>query len=256
VKIAVIGNTKQTLKGIVRLIKEKYRVAYVFGLPPDKFVAKVNAVSLEKICNENDIIYDTTNNWDNVVNLDTDLIICLGDSRIIPSKVLNKHKVIGNHGAILPSVQGGASLVWGRMLNLGMWGVSIMELEEVVDSGKILVTKEFKYSARSTMEQFVNKADDVTIEALFEYLNGDYTPKDNSPWDMRIAKNSDSEVVINIAKDMLKAKKNIYLPPRNSSNSELKAHWGKSFKSCFKKANDHPYPVWLLQTLSKDRRKT
>ena len=31
------------------------------------------------------------------------------------------------------------------MLNTGTWGISIMELDKVVDAGKILVTKEFQY---------------------------------------------------------------------------------------------------------------
>ena len=175
-------------------------------------------------------------------------IICLGDSRIIPIEVLNRHKVIGNHGAILPYVQGGASLVWGRMLNTGMWGISIMELEKTVDSGKILNTKHFVYNRNCSMQTFVNKADDATIEALFEYLNGSATQSENSKWHFRVAKKTDAEIVINILQECLIAKKNIYLPPRTPQESEIKNHWRPEFVKNFKKANSDPYPKCFYKT--------
>ena len=187
-KVAVIGNTKQTYNGLTRLIRENYNVVLVFGLPHEKAINKVNFYPLENFCLEHDIIYDNSGKWKSLIDLDVELIICLGDSRIVPVEVINRHKVIGNHGAILPYVQGGASLVWGRMLNTGVWGISIMELEKTVDSGKILSTRQFFYNRNCSMQAFVDKADDATIEALFEYLNGKATESENSKWCIKITK--------------------------------------------------------------------
>lgn len=243
-KIALIGNTKQTKIGLERLVKEGYEVTYVFGLPEDKAVNKVNFISLNDFCLEHNIVLDTSNKWDNLLDVNSDLVICLGDSRIVPERVLERHKVIGNHGAILPYVQGGASYVWGRMLNTGTWGISIMELDKVVDAGKILVTKEFQYQPECTMEEFCDHADRLTIDALFEYLRGDYEPRENSKWNVKVARHTDSQFVVSILRKTLESGKNIYLPPRRPIDSSVDAKWEDEFIDAFKKANNSPYPRW------------
>ena len=243
-KVIVIGNTVQTLKGLKRLLKKNYEVICVFGLPEEKLLSKVNSVDLSGFCRINNIELITNNNWSYLNTLKADLVICLGDSRIVPESVLNAHKVVGNHGAILPYVQGGASLVWGRMLNNGKWGVSIMELDKVVDSGKILVTKEFLYKPDCTMHDFVEMADNLTIDALFDYLNGNYEPKENKKWNVKIAKKTDSEFVVNILKEVIEQKKCIYLPPRRPSDGSVKESWKQEFVESFKVANNSPYPQW------------
>jgi len=244
-KVGLIGNTKVTKSGLERLLNEGYDVTYVFGLPEKKAKNKVNYVPLEDFCYRNGVIFDNSNEWANLVKTKLDLVICLGDSRIVPEDVLSAHKVIGNHGAILPYVQGGASYVWGRMLNTGKWGISIMELDKVVDSGRILVTKEFSYSPDCTMEMFCDIADSLTVEALFDYLNGSYTAKENAKWDVKVARHTDSEFVIDILKSTLNNNLNIYLPPRRPKDSRLKEQWKQNFMQSFKKANNGPYPRWF-----------
>ena len=187
---------------------------------------------------------DKTNDWQQLLERDIDFVIALGDSRIVPKSVLSKHYVIGNHGAILPNVQGAASLVWGRMINSGTWGISIMELGEVIDSGRILATKEFTYDKNCTMEEFVDKADDQTIEALFDFLNGNSEPKENSMWNIKISKHTDSGFAVQLLKDCLGSGNNIYLPPRNIQDSKINEDWAASFVESFKKANSCPYPSW------------
>ena len=87
-KIALIGNTKQTKIGLERLVKEGYEVTYIFGLPEDKATNKVNFAPLSDFCLEHNIALDTSNNWDNLLGIDSDLVVCLGDSRIVPERVL------------------------------------------------------------------------------------------------------------------------------------------------------------------------
>ena len=153
--------------------------------------------------------------------------------------------MIGNHGAILPYVQGGASYVWGRMLNTGKWGVSIMELDKVIDSGRILVTKEFSYDTNCSMNDFCDTADDLTVEALFEYLNGSYEVKENSKWNIKIKKHLSSQFVVDILRKTLDNGYNIYLPPRTPKESKVDEDWRSDFIEAFKKANSKPYPEWF-----------
>ena len=57
-KIAVFGNTRQTLKGLQRLVSSGYDVQYVFGLPDELRDKKVNSVSLDKFCDDHKIFLD------------------------------------------------------------------------------------------------------------------------------------------------------------------------------------------------------
>jgi len=234
------------MKGILELDNKK--ISYVFGLKDENLPSKVNSISLDEFCNDNKITLDKSENWDNCYNFckknNIDLIVTLGDSRIIPKKVINSFEVIGNHGAILPYVQGGASLVWGRILNSGVWGVSMMRIGERVDGGDILKTEIFTYDSNTTEEEFTTKADSLTVELLMEVLNGDYEAKENTKWDIRISKHTDSYKTIEILRYCLANDLCVYLPPRTPIDGIVKEHWPDKFIKAFKIANDSPYPKW------------
>ena len=92
---------------------------------------------------------------------------------------------------------------------------------------------------------FCDIADSLTIEALFDYLNGSYTAKENAKWDVKINKHTDSEFVVDMLKRALDNNLNIYLPPRRPKDSQVKEKWKSSFVKLFKKANSKPYPEWF-----------
>jgi len=245
-KIGIIGNTDLTFKTIFLLLLEKHSIEYVFGLPKEKLDKKVNnSKEIESFCTSNEIKYINSGDWGDILDINVDLVFEMGDSRIVPSKFLQKHKVIGNHGAILPYVQGAASLTWGRMLNNGKWGVSLFELNEKIDNGDILVTKEVIYDPESTsMKDFVSLCDDMTVECVKEYLSGSFSRVKNEKWNVKLSKHIDSSVGVDILSDCLEKNLNIYMPPRNKNDSKLLVHWENDFKKRFKIANNDPYPLW------------
>jgi len=249
-KLAVVGNTKLTLEGIKGILElGDKEICYVFGLKDENLPSKVNSVSLDEFCTNNKITLDKSENWDNCYNFckdqDVGLIITLGDSRIVPKKIINSFEVIGNHGAILPYVQGGASLVWGRILNSGVWGVSMMRIGERVDGGDILKTEIFTYDPfTTTEEEFTTMADDLTVTLLTELLKGNYSSRQNTKWDVRISKHTDSYKTIEFLRYCLANDLCIYLPPRIPSDGLIKNEWPSDFIKAFKIANDHPYPKW------------
>lgn len=244
-KLGLIGNTELTLEAMTALLAAGHQIPYLFGLSPENLKKKVNAVELGSFCLENKILLDTTENWDNLLNQSFDLVICLGDSRIVPETVLKAHKTIGNHGAPLPAVHGGASLVWGRMLNAGYWGVSLMELAPVVDTGLILGVREFDYQVSCTMREFVELADQTTVELLFDYLTEKYTPRQNKKWAVKVAKHTDSMFATYLLEQSLKDHQTIYLPTRTPDDAVINSEWSEKFKTSFKLANDSPYPRWI-----------
>lgn len=246
-KLGIFGNTKQTLKGLQLVLSLGHEVSFIFGLPDEQLENKVNGIDLTNFANENDIPLIKTNNWEDIINYDVELVISLGDSRYIPPIIIDKFKVIGNHGAVLPNVQGGASLVWGRMLNNGVWGVSIMDIDKKIDGGKILKTATFDYDVDIDMNSFCDKCDDLTIELLKDYLiNGaDEKEYPTSKTHIKVTKEIDSKIGVQILEFALKNNLNIYMPPRTKEDGIVKGEWGDEFISIFKKANDFPYPKWF-----------
>lgn len=248
-KVAITGNTLLTLKCMERIIKlQNYRIISVFGLPKEKLKTKVNSIDLTDFCIRNNIKLFQTDNWDQFYNFckkeDIDKIITLGDSRIIPKKIVNSFDTIGNHGAILPAVQGGASLVWGRLLNDGEWGISIMKIGEKVDSGDILKVKKFNYEPNITEENFTTIADNLTVEALIDVLMGDYLIMKNKRWAVRVAKHTDSFEATAILKFCKDNKLPVYMPSRTPDDGIVDDTWPLDFISVFKIANNFPYPKW------------
>ena len=249
-KLAFIGNTKLTKHAIEEVLKIKnYKIVILFGLSDAKMIDKVNSISMDSLCKEAGITLDKSEDWDKFYyackqeNVDT--IITLGDSRVVPKKIVNNFEVIGNHGAILPHVKGGASLVWGRMFNLGFWGISIMKIREKIDSGEILKTKKFHYTDVITEKDFVQTADALTIEALLEVLGGDVQPVCNKKWDVRVSKQTDSYKTSEIFKYCMDNDLCIYLPPRTPKDGTIKQEWPQEFINNFKIANNNPYPKWI-----------
>ena len=247
-KVAFTGNTKLTYK-CMRAVEDFLEISAVFGLPEEKCKDKTNNFNLDGYCSSKNICLLKTDDWDYFKNFcehnSIDLIITIGESRIVPKSITSSFYVIGNHGAVLPKVQGGASLVWGRMLNTGSWGISIMKIDEGIDSGDILKVKEFNYDQDCTEFDFVEECDNLTVEALVEVLKGGIDKKPNNRWNVKINKHTDSYKAINLLKHSLDNNLNIYMPPRTPDDSVIKSHWPKKFIDVFKIAQNKPYPKWI-----------
>lgn len=246
-RVAFSGNTKLTLK-CMEAIGDDIKIVSVFGLSDKNLERKTNHVRLDEYCNGNNIKLFKSEDWEEFGSYckseGVEIVIIIGDSRIVPKTIIDSFSVIGNHGAILPFVQGAASFVWGRLLNTGTWGISIMRIDEQIDSGTILKTKEFSYEKDCTEQEFVEICYDLTVEALLDVLQGDYFSINNKKYNVRISKHTDSEIAIELMRTCLENNLCIYMPPRTIEDGELKNHWSEEFKTVFKIAQNEPYPTY------------
>ena len=252
-KVAVVGNTKLTQMCLDQYLLANTEVCCLYSLTKEATLKKVNGIDLQDFSDQNNIVH-IDGDWEifnkECIRLGVEIIFVLGDSRIVPKMIIdNFPMVIGNHGALLPSIKGGASLVWGRMLNLGYWGVSLFQITEKIDDGPILGTQVFTYKPMSNMQDFVAAADKHTVlllkkvcEKLTKHEKLDKIS--NEKWHVKIAKHADEETVCRIVKDLMKNNMNVYLPPRNLADCDIGNSWAEEFKYCFKAANASPYPNW------------
>ena len=243
--VGIIGNTSLTKKVVDFLLSKGENIKYIFGLTDEDIKNKVNAINFKDFCIDKNINYIQSNDWDIILNEKVDIVYEMGDSRFVPPRFVNKHYVVGNHGAILPCVQGGASLVWGRMLNSGKWGVSLMRLNTKIDEGDILATKNIQYCPSSTtMKEFVEMCDDVTLSCVKEIHYKESYISLSAPATVKVSKKQDSYDVIKVLKFCLDNKISVYLPSRSPEESFVKEEWLTEFSEAFKIANDYPYPKY------------
>lgn len=241
----IIGNTTLTKKVVDFLLSKGEVIKYIFGLPEEDLRNKSNACDLKPLCHRERINYIQSNDWSLILNQKVDVVYEMGDSRLVPEAFINKHYVVGNHGAVLPLIQGGASLVWGRMLNDGKWGVSLMRLKKKIDQGDILSVKNLDYCPFSTtMKDFVELCDEATLSCVKENHNNFSIIDTNVVPTIRVPKKKDSQEVVKILKFSLDNNISVYLPPRKPEESVIKKEWSADFREAFKIANDYPYPKY------------
>ncbi|MGI9658669.1 MAG: hypothetical protein ACR2OD_07165, partial [Gaiellaceae bacterium] len=172
---AVFGSTLLT-QMLLEYLDDVAQPRFVLGLSSEAIARKANAVDLAGFCRERGIPHQAEADWPSVVgqlgDLDVETVLVFGDSRIVPEQITSGYTVIGNHGASLPDVRGGASLVWGRMADLGYWGVSLFRLTAELDGGEILGTGRVDYRPEHSMGEFVALADRATIEAFDSIVKG------------------------------------------------------------------------------------
>ena len=93
--IGITGNTSLTKKVIEFLLSKGENIKYVFGLRDEDIKNKVNSADLKTLCNEKNINYIQSNDWDLVLNEKVDIVYEMGDSRFLPPRFVNKNYVIG-----------------------------------------------------------------------------------------------------------------------------------------------------------------
>ena len=247
-KIAIIGSTKLTER-LVNYLEKINRPKIIFGLNKKNLSNKVNAFDFGDYCQNKQIEFINNESWNTFTKScekeKINLIIEFGDSRIIPKEITKKYFIIGNHGAILPNIKGGASLVWGRMCNTLDWGISIFRVSEKIDEGQILNISKFNYENNTTMEEFVSIADSKTVECLIDYFSGKNLKSiETKSSDYKLPLNCDSYEAVLLAIECLKKNKSIYLPRRTIENCKINKKWPESFIKIFKISNNIPYPKY------------
>ncbi|MDI9503781.1 MAG: methionyl-tRNA formyltransferase [Bacillota bacterium] len=108
-----------------------------------------------------------------------DLILCFAYGQIIPSEVINypRYGCLNYHGSLLPKYRGAAPIQYALMNNDKETGVTLMEMVEKMDAGRMYAKKKFLIEPKDDFSNLANKmvdaAFDLTVESLEKYLNGE-----------------------------------------------------------------------------------
>lgn len=140
---------------------------------------KITYTPVKELAIANQIeVYQPTNLRDEeVVNkiksLNPDLIIVVAYGKIIPKSIIDipKHGIINVHGSLLPKYRGAAPVQYAVLNGDTKTGVTIMYIEEGLDSGDMILKKEFELTVEDTTTTTFEKMQEVGKEGLVEAIS-------------------------------------------------------------------------------------
>lgn len=146
---------------------------------PDKIVGKDKTVSFNPVkklaLEENIPVFQPMRirkDFEKLKNLDIDLIVTCAYGQIIPKEVLDmpKYGCINVHASILPKYRGSAPIQWCLFNNDDVTGVTIMYMDEGMDTGDIIKIKEIPILDSDNVGTLHDKLSKLSCDLLLEVL--------------------------------------------------------------------------------------
>ena len=158
--IAFMGTPEFSVPTLDALIKNKFNIVKVYTQPPKKSKRgqKINPSPVEEYCKTNKISFrnpstlNSTEEFESFTDLNINLAVVVAYGQIIPTNYLKiaKFGFINVHASLLPRWRGAAPIQRAIINEDKKIGISIMKIEEKLDSGPVLATKEFELDQNAT----------------------------------------------------------------------------------------------------------
>ena len=138
--------------------------------------------------------------YQDVLNLEPDLVITCAYGQFIPNEILDypKFKCINTHGSLLPLYRGGAPIQRAIINGETETGITIQYMAEKMDEGDILFQKKTNIDIEDTNTTLFKKLSDLALEMLLEFLPklfiGDINPVCQNNEDATYAPNLPKEI--------------------------------------------------------------
>ena len=178
--IVFMGTPEFSVSTLHTLIKNKFNVFKVYTQPPKKSKRgqKVNPSSIEEFCKKNNVNFNNPTNLNNKEELNIfkklspDIVVVVDYGKIIPKIFLNiaKFGFINIHASLLPKWRGAAPIQRAIMNGDKKIGVSIMKIEEKLDSGPVLASKEINLDQKATHGEIEKQLSIIGANLLIESL--------------------------------------------------------------------------------------
>ena len=179
--IVFMGTPEFSVPTLEALINNKCNVVKVYTQPPKKSKRgqKVNSSAVEEFCKKNNINFNNPTNLNNKEELNIfkklspDIVVVVAYGQIIPKNFLDiaKFGFINIHASLLPKWRGAAPIQRAIMNGDKKIGVSIMKIEEKLDSGPVLASKEMELDQTATHGEIEKKLSIMGANLLVENLN-------------------------------------------------------------------------------------
>ena len=106
--------------------------------------------------------------------MEPEVIVVVAFGQIIPKSVLEmpKYGCVNVHASLLPKYRGAAPIQWAVINGDEVTGVTTMLMDEGIDTGDILMVREYKVEPKETGGSLFDKLEKIGAELLVETLDG------------------------------------------------------------------------------------
>ena len=164
------------------LYQKGFTISVVYTQPPQKSHRgqKINKSPIQVISEESNIYFRCPENlnknneeYEFIKNLNADLAIVVAYGKIIPKEYLNltKKGFINIHGSLLPKWRGAAPIQRSIMNLDNETGISIMKMNEKLDSGPVSNTYKIKLNQNSNAQEVSEKLALLAADKIFDNVN-------------------------------------------------------------------------------------
>ena len=176
-KVVFMGTPEFSLNVLKMLIENTKVIGVV--TQPDKIVGKDKEKSytpIKKLALENNIKVlqpeKIRKEYDEVINLQPDIIITCAYGQIIPEVILNapKYGCINVHASLLPKLRGGSPLHHAIIDGYDKTGVTIMYMDKGMDTGDIISQEEIMINDDDTVGTIHDKLSVLGSSLLLKTL--------------------------------------------------------------------------------------
>ncbi|MDC0945368.1 methionyl-tRNA formyltransferase [Candidatus Pelagibacter sp.] len=181
-KIIFMGTPLFAVPILKSLYQNGYQISVVFTQPPQKSQRgqKINKSAIQGISETLNLNFrcpqtlkDNNEEYEFIKNLEADLAIVVAYGQIIPKKFLDltKKGFINIHGSILPKWRGAAP-IQRSIINLDEeTGISIMKIEEELDSGPISNIYKIKLDKNENAQEISEKLSLLAAEKIADNVD-------------------------------------------------------------------------------------
>lgn len=178
IKILWFGTPEISANVLERLINNNFNICGVVA-QIDKPVGRkreIKPVPTKIIANKYNIpIYQVErlkNEYDFIKDINPDLILTLAYGQIVPTEVLKmpKYGCLNLHGSILPKYRGAAPIQFALLNGDKLSGVTLMEMVEKMDAGRIFYVKEVEIEDEDNYDTLTIKLEKAAYDCLIEGL--------------------------------------------------------------------------------------
>lgn len=106
--------------------------------------------------------------WPLVFGQDPDCFFVAGWYHMVPQEWLAEIKAYGLHASLLPSYRGGAPLVWAMINGERTTGVTLFQMDEGVDTGPILFSREVEIGEEDEIGDLIHKVERASLSMILE----------------------------------------------------------------------------------------
>lgn len=192
-KIVFMGTPEYAKIVLEGLLENEYNVELVVSQPDKKVGRKqiITPTCVKVLATDNNIEtfqpVKIRDDFQKIVDMKPDLIITAAYGQIVPKEVLDcaKFGCINLHGSLLPKYRGGAPIQWAIINGEKKTGVTLMYMDEKMDTGDVICEKEVIIEENDNLKDIFEKmsycAKDILIENIDDILTGtnSRTPQDN-----------------------------------------------------------------------------